>query len=144
MEVFVRGMHIIGIGCRKHGFLKLASLKRSQLKTLPCTMASCAQPRYMPDCEKRLDRQWVYENGQSVEKVARRLRQNRSSIWEFLADEFHERLGLGRRGCVGRTGQGPLGWFRGKDGNRSRCSLSCYRTNDAEKVPPQISHANSQ
>ena len=51
-------------------------------------MASDAQPCYMTDCEKKLARLWVHEDGESVEEVSRRLCRNRSSIWELLADEL--------------------------------------------------------
>ena len=32
-----------------------------------------------------------------MQEVARRLRRNRSLIWDLLADEFDERLGVGRK-----------------------------------------------
>ena len=51
----------------------------------------------MSDCEKRLARMWIKEEGESVEEVARRLRRNRSSIWELLADDLDERPGVGRK-----------------------------------------------
>ena len=51
----------------------------------------------MTDCEKRLARIWATGEGIVVEEVARLLRRNRSCIWELLADEFDERLGVGRR-----------------------------------------------
>ena len=51
----------------------------------------------MTDCEKRLARAWHAAEGVAVEEVARRLRRNRSSIWDLLADEFDERPGVGRK-----------------------------------------------
>ena len=56
------------------------------------------QPRYMTDCEKRLARLWHEEDETPVEEIARRLRRNRSSIWELLGlDEGTERAGVGRK-----------------------------------------------
>ena len=57
-----------------------------------------AQPRYMTECEKRLARLWYEEDGTQVAEIARRLRRNKSSIWELLGlEEDHERPGVGRK-----------------------------------------------
>ena len=39
---------------------------------------------------------WTQEDGETVEEAARRLRRNRSSVWEILAGEHDERVGVGR------------------------------------------------
>ena len=56
-------------------------------------IADNEQPRCMNACEKRLARMWTPEDGESAEKVARRLRRNR---WDPLADELDEGAGAGR------------------------------------------------
>ena len=59
-------------------------------------MADNQQPRHMIACERRLARMWIQGDGEAVEEVARRLRRNRSSILNLLADEPDERVGVGR------------------------------------------------
>ena len=71
-------------------------------------MADNEQPRYMIACEKRLARLWVQDNGESVEEVARSLRRNRSSIWDLLADELDERVGIGRKKALDESGKDRL------------------------------------
>ena len=72
----------------------------------------------MTDCEKRLVRLWVAEDGEPVEEVARHLRRNRSSTWDLLADEFdgppggggpceHLTSGYPRRTLTKRVGVAP-------------------------------------
>ena len=38
---------------------------------------------------------WTQEDGETVEEAARGLRRNRSSVWEILAGEHDERVGVG-------------------------------------------------
>ena len=58
------------------------------------------QPRYMTDCEKRLARLWYNEDETSVEEIARRLRRNKSSIWDLLGDEEGAIRGVGRKAAL--------------------------------------------
>ena len=71
-------------------------------------MADNEQTRYMIFCEKRLARLWVQDDGESVEEVARSLRRNRSSIWDLLADELDERVGIGRKKALDESGKDRL------------------------------------
>ena len=49
----------------------------------------------MTACERGVARMWTQEDGETVEEAARRLRRNRSSVWEILAGEHDERVGVG-------------------------------------------------
>ena len=40
---------------------------------------------------------WTQEDGETVEEAARRVRRNRSSVWDILAGEHDERVGVGRK-----------------------------------------------
>ena len=78
-------------------------------------MADNQQPRHMIACERRLARMRIQGDGEAVEEVAHRLRRNRSSIWNLLADELDERVGVGR--CMKyhvQAGRRPLARY-GRD-----------------------------
>ena len=67
------------------------------------------QPRYMTDDEKRLARMWANEDGVAIEEIARRLRRNRSSIWELLSYGHHDdRPGVGRKPALAESDKDRL------------------------------------
>ena len=58
------------------------------------------QPRYMTAEECRLAKLWRDEDQESVAEIARRLRRNESSIWDFLKLADGVPRGVGRRAAL--------------------------------------------